>query len=144
MSSRRKLRELTLQLLFQEDLTHSSPEEILDVYLKEHPGSSESYEFAEVLFRKSLENRTQIDDLIRRHARNWRLERMAVVDRNILRMAVSEFLYTETPKVVVIDEAIEIARRYSTEDSSEFVNGILDAIREELESQSVEKAEHGK
>ena len=144
MSSRRKLRELALQLLFQEDLTHSSPEEILDVYLKENLRSSENYEFAEVLFRKSLENRTQIDDLIRRHAQNWRLERMAVVDRNILRMGVSEFLYTETPKVVVIDEAIEIARRYSTEDSSEFVNAILDAIREELESQSVEKTEHGK
>lgn len=144
MSSRRKLRELTLQLLFQEDLTHSNPEEILDVYLNEHPRFSEGCEFAEVLFRKSLENRIQIDDLIRRHAQNWRLERMAVVDRNILRMAVSEFLYTETPRVVVIDEAIEIARRYSTEESSDFVNGILDAIREELEPQSAEKVKHGK
>jgi transcription antitermination protein NusB len=135
MSSRRKSRELALQLLFQSDLTHSGPDEILETSLKERPNRSRNREFAEFLFRKSLENRSRIDDLIRRHSRNWRLERMSAVDRNVLRVAVTEFLYTQTPRVVVIDEAIEIARRYSTGDSTEFVNGVLDAIREELVSE---------
>ena len=64
---------------------------------------------------------------------------MAVVDRNILRMAIIEFLYAETPKIVVIDEAIEIARRFSTEESTQFVNGLLDAIRQEIELQITEE-----
>lgn len=144
MSSRRKLRELALQLLFQEDLVHYSPEEILGNCFKDLKGSPQSYEFAEFLFRKSLENRNEIDNLIRRHAQNWRLERMSVVDRNVLRVAVSEFLYTETPRPVVIDEAIEIARRYNAEDSGEFVNGILDAIRKELELRIAKKVENEK
>lgn len=139
MSSRRKSRELALQLLFQEDLTRFSSDEILETFLREQRAPSENREFAEFLFLQYLENRSQVDELIRRHAQNWRLERMAAVDRNILRMAVSEFLYTDTPRVVVIDEAIEIARRFSTEDSSEFVNGILDAIRQELEPATTEE-----
>ena len=144
MSSRRKLRELALQLLFQEDLVHYSPEEILDTCFKNLKGSPQNYAFAEFLFRKSLENRNEIDNLIRRHSQNWRLERMAVVDRNVLRVAVSEFLYTTTPRPVVIDEAIEISRRYNSEDSGEFVNGILDAIHKELEPQILKKVENEK
>ncbi|MDA2924896.1 transcription antitermination factor NusB, partial [Acidobacteria bacterium AH-259-L09] len=132
MSSRRKARELALQLLFQQDLSGLSPAEILDVFWKVNPAHPGNREFAEFLFKRSLENRSQIDNLIRGHTEHWRLERMAVVDRNILRMAVSEFLYAETPKIVVIDEAIEIARKFSTEESTQFVNGVLDAIRKKI------------
>ena len=143
MSSRRKSRELALQLLFQEDLTHLSSNEILETFSRMQRAPSDNREFAKFLFLRYLENQSQVDGLIRRHSQNWRLERMAVVDRNILRMAVSELLYTDTPRVVVIDEAIEIARRFSTEYSSEFVNGILDAIQQELEAATEERLDGG-
>ncbi len=143
MSSRRKERELALQLLFQQDFSHVTPDEILETYWEVNPVDPENHEFAEFLFRKASEHRSLIDELIGRHAQNWRLERITAVDRNILRMAVSEFLYTETPQVVVIDEAIEIARRFSTSDSSQFVNGVLDAIREEINHPPVSESHHG-
>jgi N utilization substance protein B len=77
----------------------------------------------------------QIDEIIRRHAEHWRLDRMATVDRNLLRLAVHEFLYgKDTPKTVVINEAIEIARRFSAQESPQFINGVLDSIKKELEA----------
>lgn len=139
MSSRRKARELALQLFFQYDLNQFAPRDLIDLFWKVHPSDTENRNFAEFLFSNFLEHNSQIDSLISRHAEHWRLERMAVVDRNILRMAVIEFLYAETPKVVVIDEAIEIARRFSTEESTQFVNGLLDAIRQEVELQITEE-----
>ena len=143
MSSRRKGREWALQMLFQQDLNEVTAEDVIELFWKVNPADPENRDFAECLFRTTLENRSHIDELIRRHAQHWRLERMAVVDRNILRVAVGEFLYTETPHVVVIDEAIEIARRFSTAESSQFVNGILDAIREEMEDWPVKEGQHG-
>ncbi|MDA2933912.1 transcription antitermination factor NusB [Acidobacteria bacterium AH-259-D05] len=137
MSSRRKARELALQLLFQQDLNQFTPEEVLEVFWKVNRADPENRKFAEFLFRKAFENQAKIDELIRKNAQHWRLERMAAVDRNILRMAVSEFLYGETPQIVVIDEAIEIARRFSTAESTQFVNGVLDAIKEEIEERAV-------
>ena len=134
MASRRKARELTLQLLFQEDITHYEADEIRRTFWESTPTDDETRQFAEYLFQRYILNRAEVDRRIGCHAENWRLGRMATVDRNILRMAVCEFLYTETPKIVIIDEAIEIARKYSTEESTEFVNGILDAIRVELEA----------
>ncbi len=139
MASKRRARQFALQLLFQEDITHYTPDEIQQVFWESNPADADTRQFAEHLFIQSRQNRVEIDDLIRRHAQNWRLERMAVVDRNVLRMAISEFLYVETPKIVVIDEAIEIARRYSGQESTQFVNGILDAVRQELEGRSAEK-----
>ena len=143
MSSRRKARELALQLLFQQDLSHLTPEETLQIFWEVNPADAENREFAQFLFSKAFRHRSQIDDLIGRHAQHWRLERMAAVDRNILRMAVSEFLYAETPQVVVIDEAIEIARRFSTSESTQFVNGVLDAIREEIGHRPLSESHHG-
>ena len=143
MSSRRKAREWALQMLFQQDLNEVTAEELLELFWEVNPGDPEEREFAELLFKTTLENRSHIDELIRRHAQHWRLERMAAVDRNVLRVAVSELLYTETPHAVVIDEAIEIARRFSTTESSQFVNGILDAIREEMEDRPVKEGQHG-
>ena len=82
----------------------------------------------------TIEHVEEIDRLIQRHAEHWRLDRMAIVDRNLLRLATQEFLYDEgTPKTVVINEAIEIARRFSAQESPQFINGILDSIKKELE-----------
>lgn len=131
--SRRKARELALQLLFQEDLTGRSPEEIRETFWELTPVKAETRDFADRLFRQTVAHRAEIDAMIERFTRHWRLERMSAVDRNILRMAISEFLFSDTPRVVVIDESVEIARKYGTERSSEFVNGILDAVRQELE-----------
>ncbi|MBI4445645.1 MAG: transcription antitermination factor NusB [Acidobacteria bacterium] len=135
MAGRRKARELALQLLFQEEVTRYPRGEISEVFWRSQSADEESREFAEHLFQESLEHRERIDELIRRHSEHWRFERIAAVDRNILRMAVCEFLYTDTPRIVAIDEAIEIARRFSGEQSTEFVNGVLDAIKQELEAQ---------
>jgi len=130
--SRRKARELALQILFQEDLTDNEPAEVETLFWQSQPGTS-GREYAQELFRHATANEAVIEDLIRRFTENWRLERIAAVDRNILRMAVAEFLFTETPNVVVIDEEIEIARKYGSEKSPEFVNGVLDRIRQEIE-----------
>jgi N utilization substance protein B len=130
-------------MLFQQDLNEVRAEDLLELFWEANPADPEEREFAELLFKATLENRPHIDELISRHAQHWRLERMAAVDRNVLRVAVSELLYTETPQAVVIDEAIEIARRFSTAESSQFVNGILDAIREEMEDRPVKEGQHG-
>lgn len=89
--------------------------------------------FAEPLIRGTLEHRDEADDLIKKHAQNWELHRMAAVDRNILRLAVYEMLYREDiPPVVSINEAVDIAKKFSTQDSGKFVNGILDKVKREL------------
>jgi N utilization substance protein B len=88
--------------------------------------------FAQDLLRGVTQELPAIDDLITRHAANWRLERMPAVDRNVLRLAVYEMLRTDTPAAIVIDEALELARRFAGEESVQFVNGVLDAVRKEL------------
>jgi transcription antitermination protein NusB len=138
MGSRRKARELALQLLFQEDVNRYPAEEIRRTFWLSNPVEEDTRNFADLLFSKAVEENERIEALIRRHSLHWRLDRMAKVDRNVLRMAVSEFLNADTPKVVVIDEAIEIVRKFSGAESTEFVNGILDAIRVELEQQAAQ------
>jgi N utilization substance protein B len=139
MASRRKAREFALQMLFQEDISGTAPDDVCKLFWKSHATDSGTRNFSEGLFRKSVSQRSLIDGLIEQHTENWALNRMAAVDRNILRMAVSELLTGETPAVVVIDEAIEVARKFSTMDSTEFVNGVLDSIRKELEEASKEE-----
>jgi len=138
MSSRRKAREYALHLLFQHDLGNNKPSEMLPLFWKLNEADDTTREFSEFLFKEALRDKKNIDQLIKRHALHWRIDRMSAVDRNILRIAVAEFLSTPTPKVVVIDEAIEIARKYSGDEATEFVNGVLDAIRAELQG-SAEK-----
>jgi transcription antitermination factor NusB len=89
--------------------------------------------FADRLALGTLENLKAVDDRIRTRAEHWRIERMAIVDRNVLRLAVYEFLYQDTPNTVVINEALEIARRFSTFEATQFINGILDAVKHDLE-----------
>src|SRR5437660_434283 len=135
MGPRRKAREYALQMLFQWDLTHDSMDQVLTGFFQNQlEESSEIVDFARQLVMGTVEHVERIDELIRRHAEHWRLDRMATVDRNLLRLAIQEFLYEkDTPKTVVINEAIEIARRFSSQESPQFINGILDSIKKELE-----------
>jgi N utilization substance protein B len=138
MGSRRKARECALQMLFQWDITHDLIDQIATTFWDGQEGEDEAPEtrkFAEALASGTVGHVERIDALIARHAENWRLDRMAVVDRNLLRLATYEFLFdAATPKTVVINEAIEIARRFSAQESPQFINGILDSIRKEVEN----------
>ena len=136
--ARHRARRQALQLLFQWDLRRTPIDEIIRGYYEsllvseENPEQQQPDEFAEQIFRGVVAEAAPIDDCITRHAEHWRIERMPAVDRNILRLAVYEMQRTETPPAVVIDEALELARQFSTEDSVHFVNGVLDAVRREL------------
>jgi transcription antitermination protein NusB len=136
MGPRRKAREYALQMLFQWDITHDSTDQIAATFFENQKEESQVVrDFAQSLLAGTVEHVERIDELIRRHAEHWRLDRMATVDRNLLRLAIEEFLYqTDTPKTVVINEAIEIARRYSTQESPLFINGVLDSVKKELEA----------
>ena len=131
MRKRTQGRELALQLLYQLDLRGDDVLAEIDAYLDhESGGDSEVRGFARDLIHGYLERRVEIDRRIEEVARNWQLRRMAAIDRNILRLGAYELLYrTDIPPLVAINEAIEIAKKYSTKNSGPFVNGILDNIR---------------
>jgi transcription antitermination protein NusB len=129
MGARRKARELALQMLYQHDLSGNTPETIVTTFEDLQKSKPTTREFATRIFQGTVDNLSKIDDMIVQQADNWRLSRMAVVDRNIIRMSIYEFLHEEdTPKLVIIDEAIEIAKKFGTQKSSQFINGILDGI----------------
>jgi len=129
MGARRKARELALQMLYQHDLSGNTPETIVTTFEDLQKSKPNTREFATRIFQGTVDNLSKIDDMIAQQADNWRLSRMAVVDRNIIRMSIYEFLHEEdTPKLVIIDEAIEIAKKFGTQKSSQFINGILDGI----------------
>ena len=136
MGTRRKSRELVLQMLFQADMGKQSVDHVRQTFWAEHAGTSTDVRgFADDLFRVATDRGAEIDKLIERHAEHWRMERMAAVDRNLLRAAVAEMMaYPETPRAVVINEALEIARKFSSPESVHFVNGVLDSIGKELAS----------
>ncbi len=129
MGTRRRARELALQLLYQYELTGASPED-MQAEFEEWRGATEPVRnFADQLLRGSLERIGEIDAELGRQTAHWRLERLAAVDRNILRLAMYELLFlTDTPHAVVINEAIEIAKKYGAKDSARFVNGVLDGF----------------
>jgi len=130
MASRRKARELALQMLFQWELGEHTPQHVIATFLRLQRTDPEEESFARSLFEGTVSEVDSLDPIIREHAQHWRLERMAAVDRNVIRLALYELLhYVETPPAVVINEALELARRFSTADSAEFVNGVLDAVR---------------
>jgi transcription antitermination protein NusB len=129
MGARRKARELALQMLFQHDMSGNTPDAIIGTFEELQKSKANTREFAIRVFRGTVDNLEKLDEMITAQADNWRLSRMAVVDRNIIRMSVYEFLHeTDTPKLVIIDEAIEIAKKFGTQKSSQFINGILDGI----------------
>lgn len=136
MGSRRKARECALQMLFAADVSQIAPDELVRTYwaeLGETDIEDAAREFATRLTTGTLAHATELDERIRQRAEHWRISRMAIVDRNVLRLAVYEFLFEPTPRTVAINEALEIARRFSTYEATQFINGILDAIKRDLD-----------
>jgi N utilization substance protein B len=133
-ATRRKARELAMQMLFQADLGRQTPDQVEATFWKAADEVDLKVRgFAEDIFRAAIERQPRIDELIAEHSRHWRLERMAAVDRNLLRMAVAEMLaFRSTPFPIVINEALEIGRRYSSDESITFLNGVLDSIAHAL------------
>jgi N utilization substance protein B len=127
MSLRRKSREYALQMLFQWDMGKQEPSKIEDGFWKNAKAQASTREFANQLFESAAARTVELDPIISLHAQNWRIERMAAIDRAILRLALCEIRTTSTPAKVVINEALELAKKFSTEDASPFINGILDA-----------------
>lgn len=130
MGVRRQAREATLQMLYLCDNCGFSEADALNDYFETLPLQDVSQDFSKKLFKGIREKQPVLDEFIGKYAENWELDRMAVVDRNILRLATYEIVDTpETPISVIIDEAVEIAKKYSTSDSGKFVNGILDKLK---------------
>jgi len=137
--TRHKARECALQMLFASDLVDRDCPALTRHYWDELGDTAiddKAREFANSLVCGTLKNLDAIDDVIRTRAEHWRIERMAIVDRNVLRLAVFEFMYHDTPDTVAINEALEIARKFSTYEATQFINGILDAIKQDLETKS--------
>jgi N utilization substance protein B len=138
MGSRRKARECALQMLFAADVAGTRGDELARTFWSElsdgeiEPGAQE---FATRLAIGTLANLEEVDERIRSRAEHWRITRMALVDRNVLRLAVYEFLKEPTPRTVTINEALEIARRFSSYEATQFINGILDAIKRDLDQE---------
>jgi N utilization substance protein B len=132
--TRRKSRELALQMLFQMEMGKQNPDQVRQSFWSERQDLDDKVRgFADDLFGMAVERGEEIDQLIERNAEHWRMDRMAAVDRNLLRAGVAEFLgFPETPRAVVINEALEIARRFSTPESVHFINGVLDSVAREL------------
>jgi N utilization substance protein B len=135
MSSRRRSRQRALQILYLWDSRRQPVDEAIDAYYEtlyseEQPDRDP---FVAELVRGTIENALEVDQQITKHAEHWRMERMPAVDRNILRMAVYEMSHGGTPAAVTIDEALELARKFSNEESVQFINGVLDAVHRELE-----------
>jgi transcription antitermination protein NusB len=135
MGTRRKSRELALQMLFQADMGGQEAADVRRSFWSERDSvTADVRGFADDLFRVATDRTVEIDGLIERHAEHWRMDRMAAVDRNLLRAAVAELLgFPETPRAVIINEALEIARKFSSPESVQFINGVLDSVGRELE-----------
>jgi len=136
MGQRRKSRELAMQMLYQSDLGKQTAAEVRRVFWKSRQDDEgnptvdlETQSFAEDLFSVAVERSNEIDDLIDKHSQNWRVHRMAVVDRNLLRTAIAEMIaFKGTPHPIIINEALEIGRKYAAPESITFLNGVLDAV----------------
>ncbi len=132
--TRHKARESALQMLFASDVVNIPCSELTANYwneLGDQAMDDKTREFANDLTCGTIREMATIDDRIRTRAEHWRIERMAIVDRNVLRLAVYEFFYQSTPHTVIINEALELARKFSTFEATQFINGILDGIKQD-------------
>lgn len=134
MGTRRKSRELAMQMLFQGDLGKQTSEEVLKLFWPSRDDvDAETRGFADDIYRVATARLAEIDGMIEQHSQNWRIERMPVVDRNLLRASIAEMLgYPNTPAAIIINESLEIARRYAAPESIHFLNGLLDAVARDL------------
>jgi len=121
-----------MQMLFQWDMSHQEPAKLEEKFWRAAKASDPTRDFANQLFEGAAREVASLDRLIVKHAENWRLERLAIIDRAILRLAMYELRATDTPPKVVLNEAVDLAKKFSSEESGSFVNGILDAFRKSL------------
>lgn len=145
MGSRRKARECALQMLFAADVAETRADELARTFWSELADGEldeQGREFATRLAIGTLSHLSELDERIKSRAEHWRIDRMATVDRNVLRLAVYEFLHEPTPRTVAINEALEVARRFSTYEATQFINGILDAIKRDLDQEAPEVPPH--
>lgn len=133
---RRKARELALQTLYQNELCRKTSDRSLDLVSENFAANKKALPYAEELIKGVCENLEALNNLIVKQSKNWRLDRMSVIDRNIMRICAYELCYVkEVPATVAINEALEIAKRFSTDDAPLFINGVLDGIRQSIADQ---------
>jgi transcription antitermination protein NusB len=135
-SLRTKSREFAMQMLFQWDMSRQDPAKLEEKFWRTAKAADNTRAFANKLFEGAAKEADELDALIVQHAQNWRLERMAIIDRAVLRLAIYELRITETPPKVVLNEAVDLAKKFSSEDAGAFVNGILDAVNKTLAEKS--------
>jgi len=121
-----------MQMLFQWDMSQQDPAKLESIFWKGAKGAAQTRTFANQLFEGAAHDAKELDEIIAKHAANWRLERISAIDRAILRLAMHEMRTTDTPAKVVINEAVELAKKFSTDEAGGFVNGILDTYRKSL------------
>jgi transcription antitermination protein NusB len=131
---RRKSREFALQMLFEWDMTRQKPALVEKHFWKQAKASDTTQQFADQLFEGAIAHAETSDKVIEKLAENWKLERLAAVDRSILRLAIYELKFGTAPPKVVMDEALELAKKFSSADSPGFLNGILDAAYKSMEN----------
>jgi N utilization substance protein B len=134
MSLRHKSREYALQMLFQWEVGRQDPRRIEDGFWRIARAEKDTRAFANELFEGAAANSAELDALVASHAENWRLERMAVIDRAILRLATHELRVRKTPAKVILNEAVELAKKFSSEDAAPFINGVMDAVLKSLQN----------
>ena len=132
MSLRHRAREFALQMLFQWEIGRQDPRRIEDGFWRMARAEKTTRALANDLFERSVDGAAELDALIAAQAKNWRLERMAVIDRAILRLAACELRTGKTPPKVVLDEAVELAKTFSSQEAASFINGVLDAVLKSL------------
>lgn len=136
-SLRSKGREFAMQMLFQWDMSQQDPAKLEKKFWGGAKAAETTRAFANRLFEGAAREVSALDEMIVKHAENWRFERLAAIDRAILRLAIYELRATDTPPKVILNEAVDLAKKFSSEDSGAFVNGILDAFRKSLPSVSI-------
>jgi N utilization substance protein B len=132
MALRHKAREYALQMLFQWEIGRQDPRRIEEGFWRMARAEKNTRSLANQLFENSVDEAAELDTLVAKHAKNWRLERMAVIDRAILRLAACELRAGKTPPKVVLDEAVELAKTFSSQEAASFVNGVLDGLLKSL------------
>jgi transcription antitermination protein NusB len=135
VSLRTKAREFAMQMLFQWEMSPQEPAKLEEKFWRSAKAADRTREFANELFEGTTKETALLDELIVRYCEYWKFERLAAIDRAILRLAIHELRGKETPPKVVLNEAVELAKKFSSEESGGFVNGVLDAIHKELTSQ---------
>lgn len=146
MTQRREGRALAVQALYAIEISKNDEQQVLSSLIEpKFKDDKKNYNFTKTLFLRTLSHCPELDEIIGKHIKNWKIERLAILDKVILRMALCEFLYfEEIPTKVTINEAIEIAKSFSTEKSGNFINGILDASLRDLEKMNkIEKKGRG-